>query len=163
MCSHAEADTAIFTIYNSVRAVGNMNPVVIDTEDTDNYVQAAYVANRIPGTLLLRHKNKLVDAQFLCNENMIDCIIPLHIMTGCDHTSGFYGIGKKTVADRVRKSSEARNLLASCGVSLQLTDEVAGKMTKFVVRYVYSDTKSETPAAARVLTWKSQKRRISQE
>ena len=28
-------------------------------------------------------------------------IIPLHVMTGCDHTSGFYGIGKKTVADRV--------------------------------------------------------------
>ena len=44
---------------------------------------------------------------------MIDGIIPLHIMTECDHTSGFYGIGRKAVADRVSKSAEARDLLAS--------------------------------------------------
>ena len=51
---------------------------------------------------------------------MIDGIIPLHVMTGCCHTSGFYGIGRNAVADRVSKSAEARDL-ASCGVSLQLT------------------------------------------
>ena len=95
MCSHAEADTAIFLIYNSMIASGYTNPVVVDTEDTHNY------------------------------------IIPLHVMTGCDHTSGFYGVGKKTVTDRVGKSSEARDLLSSCGESLQLSNEVTAKMTRF--------------------------------
>ena len=46
LCLHTKADTALFTIYDSIRASGYMNPVVIDTEDTDNYVQAAYVSNR---------------------------------------------------------------------------------------------------------------------
>ena len=44
---------------------------------------------------------------------MIDGIIPFNILTECDHTSGFYGIGRKAVADRVSKSAETRDLLAS--------------------------------------------------
>ena len=38
LCLHAEADTAIFTIYDSLRKSGYENPIVIDTEDTDNYI-----------------------------------------------------------------------------------------------------------------------------
>jgi hypothetical protein len=44
-CSHAEADTAMFTIYNAIRSQGYTEAVVLDTGDTDNYVQAAYVAH----------------------------------------------------------------------------------------------------------------------
>lgn len=36
-CAHAEADTALFT---KLRAEGYSEAVVIDTEDTDNHVQA---------------------------------------------------------------------------------------------------------------------------
>ena len=68
-------------------------------------------------------------------------------------------IGKKAVADRVSKSAEGRDDLASCGVSLHLTDKVIAMMTKFVIKYVYSDTKSVTPAAARASKWKSQRKK----
>ena len=81
-------------------------------------------------------------------------IIPLHIITGSDHTSSYYGIGKKAVAERVKQSSEAQNLLTSCGSSLELTKETRQKMTRFVIKYVYNDTVSSTPAEARVAKWK---------
>ena len=41
--SHAEADTAIFTIYHILCGQGCSGAVILDTEDTDNYVQAAYM------------------------------------------------------------------------------------------------------------------------
>jgi len=50
-CLHAEADTAMFTIYSVLRSDGCTAAVVLDTEDTDNYMQAAYVAQRTPGIL----------------------------------------------------------------------------------------------------------------
>ena len=56
MCKHAEADTAMFTVYSSLRQSGYCESVVIDTEDTDNYVQAAYVANTVEGSLFLSKK-----------------------------------------------------------------------------------------------------------
>ena len=159
LCLHAEADTALFTVYNNIRATGYVNPIIIDTEDTDNYVQAAYVSNKIPGCLLIKRKNTYIDAQSLCKQEMVDSIIPVHIITGSDHTSGFYGIGKKAVVDKVVKSSDARNLLASCGASLELTDETIANMSKFVIKYVYNDTSSSTPSAARAAKWRCQKKK----
>ena len=78
-------------------------------------------------------------------------------MIGSDYTSGFYGVGKKVVADRVSKSAEARNLLVSCGASLDLTDEAIANMNKFVIKYVSNDKSSITPAAARATKWRCQK------
>jgi len=48
-CLHAEADTAMFTIYSVLWSNGEEEAVVLDTEDTDNYMQAAYVAQRYQG------------------------------------------------------------------------------------------------------------------
>ena len=66
MCKHSEADTAMFTVYNALRLSGYEESVVIDTEDTDNYVQAAYDANKVEGSLFVKQKNKIIDAQSLC-------------------------------------------------------------------------------------------------
>ena len=55
--SHAEADTALFTIYNKLRENGCAGTVVIDAEDTDIYVQAAYVSQHVSGELLIKNKN----------------------------------------------------------------------------------------------------------
>ena len=58
-CFQAEADTAMFTIYSVLWSDGYTAAVVLDTEDTDNYVQAAYVAQRMPGMLCLKRKHQL--------------------------------------------------------------------------------------------------------
>ena len=54
LCMHAEADNALFYIYDSIRNTGYVKLVILDTEDTDNYVQAAYVSNRCPGSMLIK-------------------------------------------------------------------------------------------------------------
>ena len=131
LCTHCEADTAIFTIYNDIRGSGYLEPVIIDTEDTDNYVQAAYVANKVHGILLLKQKNRLIDAKCLIDSDMTDCIVPLHAITGCDHTSGFYGIGKIKVTKRVKKSPDVRKLISAVGENIMITDDDIQKLTKF--------------------------------
>ena len=111
LCLHAEADTALFTIYNSITAAGYINSEILDTDDTDSYIQDAYVSNKVSGSMLIKQKKEYINAQSLCRQGDIDTIIPLHTMTGSDQTSAFYGVGKKVVADHVSKSAEARNLL----------------------------------------------------
>ena len=107
--------------------------------------------------MLIKQKKEYINAQSLCRQEDIDTIIPLHIMTGSDHTSAFYGVGKKVVADRVSKYDEAKNLLISCGASLDLTDEAIADMSTFVIKYVYNDKNSITSAAARAAKWRCQK------
>ena len=78
----------------------------------------------------------------------VDTIIPLHILTGSDHASGYYGIGKGPVANRVSKSAEAKNMLASCGSSLELTPDIKRNMTLFTIRYIYNDKTSSSVSEA---------------
>ena len=158
-CSHAEADTAMLTIYSVLRSNSYTAAVVLDTEDTDNYVQAAYVAQKTTGILCVKRKRQLIDARCLCSEAMAASIIPLHVLTGCDHNSGFYGASKKLIADRLEKSKEPHDLLAACGTELLITEQVISDLERFVIRYVYGDTKSKTLGDARAVKWRSQKKK----
>ena len=123
-CFQAEADTAMFTVYSKLQLHGNTAPVVLDTEDTDCYVQAAYVVQMTPGILCLKHTHKLTDSRCLCSKAMSEFIIQLHVLTGCDHNSGFYGASKKLIANRLEKSNEARKLLSTCGTLLPITQKL---------------------------------------
>ena len=53
-------------------------PVVIDSEDTDVYVQAAYVAHKVPGDLLIKGKNRFVNCRSLVDESISNIIINTH-------------------------------------------------------------------------------------
>ena len=57
-------------------------------------------------------------------EEVADTIIPLHVITGRDHTSGFYGHGKKPVLEKVMMDPDARELLGRVGESLEMEDDV---------------------------------------
>ena len=46
---HLEADTMLLSAYAKVRASKYTGPVVLDCEDTDVYVQAAYVSQQVRG------------------------------------------------------------------------------------------------------------------
>lgn len=159
ICFQAEADTAIFTLYSMLRSDGYKAAVIIDTEDTDNYVQAAYVAHRTPGILCLKRKLKLIDPKQLCSKEMSEAIIPLHVLTGCDHNSGFYGVSKMLVASRIIKSEQARKLLTECGTQLSVSQKVIDDMGQFVIRFVYGDTTSKTAGEARAAKWRAQKKK----
>ena len=79
------------------------------------YVQAAYVSQQVRGDLLIKRKHALINCRALLSEEVADIIIPLHVITGSDHTSGFYGHGKKKVLEKVKINSEARELLGRVG------------------------------------------------
>ena len=53
----------MFPIYSKLWSDGYTAAVILDTEDTDNYVQAACVAQQTPGMLCLKSEQKLSDGQ----------------------------------------------------------------------------------------------------
>ncbi|KAG7157792.1 hypothetical protein Hamer_G025585 [Homarus americanus] len=87
---------------------------------------------------------------------MAACIIPLHVLTGCHHSSGFYVTNKKLMADRLQSSNEERDLLASCGTELQAPKEVLDDLEKFVFRYIYCEAKNTTLGEVRAAKWRAQ-------
>ena len=80
-----------------------VDSVIIDSEDTDVYVQAAYVSLQGEGELFMKHKSSLYNCSQTLDEDTAKVIIPLQILTGCEYISGFYGHGKKAILDKVQK------------------------------------------------------------
>ena len=85
----------MLTAYANIRQYGYSHQVVIDTEDTHVYVQAAQVSQQVKEDLCIRRKGSFVICRNMLPENIAKIIIPAHVITGTDHTSGFFGHGKK--------------------------------------------------------------------
>ena len=90
-----EADTAMITIYGALRETGYEEAVMVDSEDTDVYVQAAYVSHHTPRMLCIKKNHQVMLRRSICNEEFAEVILPLHVLTRCDNNSGFYGHRKK--------------------------------------------------------------------
>ena len=159
--SHAEADTMMIFIYSQLRAHGLEKLVVIDSEDTDVYVQSAFVAHKLSGLRIYKNavENNYVNCEKLCSSEMAEIIIQLHALTGCDSNSAFFGHGKNKIFDTAKSSEEARTLLKSCGSSLDISKSTIDDLTKFIL--VYNDRQSKSPTEARVKKWKSFKKKKS--
>ena len=110
--------------------------VLIDSEDTDVFVQSGYVSHQLQGDLLIKHKHAIINCSSMFTQEVADIIIPLHSITGSDHTSGFYGHGKKKVLDKVMTDPEARKLLGRVGESLLLEEEVKTDMKAFALSII---------------------------
>ena len=133
---HPEADTIMLSAYAKLRNGGYTGPVVLDCEDTDVYVQAAYVSQKVTGDLLIKRKHVLINSRAMLSKEVADIIIPLHVITGSDHISGFYGHRKKKVLAKVVSDPEARKLLRRVGENLQLEEDVRADMKSFVLSIV---------------------------
>ena len=90
---------------------------------------------------------------------MAASIIPFHVITGCDYNSGFYGVNKKVVSDRIQSRKEAYDLLASFGTAHTTSKGVLDYLEKFAMRYVYCDTEKMTRAELRTAKWRAQKKK----
>ena len=58
--------------------------VVLDSEDTDVYVQAAFLSHQ-----LMKRKHPLFSCEAMLPKEVAN-IFPVHNITGSGHTSGFY-------------------------------------------------------------------------
>ena len=80
---------------------------------------------------------------------MIHCIKPLHVITGCDQVSGFYGKGKGVLFERVRKSDRAKEQLEHCGEDEELEEICVQELLTLTREVVYGDSISRSMAQAR--------------
>ena len=130
-CEHTEADTIMFYIYSQIRRIDIHSLVVIDTEDTDVIVLAAYVAHNVDGVLAMKRRQNIIDCRSLCPHDIAAILLALHVHSGSDTTSAFFGHGKKSVYAKGTCTEDARTLLASVGKKLPITQEVLDNMSRF--------------------------------
>ena len=135
-------------LYSRIREMNQLCPVLIDSEDADVVVLCAYAASVIDGELYIKRKNATINCKELCSKEMTKIVIPLHIVTGCDVTSSFFGIGKITVWKRVQKSKEARELLSNLSQD---------NLNRFTIKYIYNDKSSNSLGEMRAQKWKRMK------
>ena len=58
---HPDSDTMMLSVYAKLR-MGNINgAVVLDSEDTDVYVQAAYLSQQLPCDLIIKYKHVFIN------------------------------------------------------------------------------------------------------
>ena len=67
--SQGEADTITLSAYVALRSSGYTNPVVIDAEDTDVYIQATTTSHDIPGILCIKKGAVIFFCRGMCTED----------------------------------------------------------------------------------------------
>ena len=149
----------LLSAYAKLRSENYTGAVVIDSEDTDVYAQAAYVSHQLGGDLLIKRKHELINCKAMGSKDVADIIIPLYVITGSDHTSGFYGYGKKLVLKKMINDSGARELLGRVGERLELQDSVKADMKAFVISNIYGESADVTCGQARASKWHKLKKK----
>lgn len=157
--NHAEADTMLLSAYAHLRMKGTVHDVVLDSEDTDVFVQASYVAQNVPGNLFIKHNRSFVMCSAMLPPEVAKVIIAAHAISGSDHTSGFYGHGKKSIMKVIVSDEEARDLLENVGFTPDLPIHVAEEMESFVLTKMYGGKPGSTCAQVRADKWRKQKRK----
>ena len=87
----SQADTVLFSAFAVLRESGCTGPVVIDAVDTDAYVVAAVLWQKLAGMICIKRKQETIFCRGPLGDEMADCVVQLHCMNGCDANSGFYG------------------------------------------------------------------------
>ena len=68
--------TMLLCAYAKLRTENYKEVVVLDSEDTDVYVQAAYVSHQLQGTLLVKRKSEFISCSAMLSEDVANIIIP---------------------------------------------------------------------------------------
>ena len=79
--NQCEANSIILSFYIVLRSSGYSDHVVIDTEDTDVYIQAAAISHDVPDIICIKKKKQLIFCRRMCSdENNAKCLLPFHVM-----------------------------------------------------------------------------------
>lgn len=93
---------------------------------------------------------------------MSNVIVQLHVATGCDSISAFYGHGKKSIKQQAMKSEDIYNLLKDVGSYLPITADIVTKLLHFTLKIVYNEHSCTSLGKARALKWLKMKRKSIQ-
>ena len=102
----------MLSFYAAVRSFGCSNPVVINADDTNVYIQAAAISYDIPGIICVKKTKKFLSYRGMCTDGDIaKCLISFQVMTDCEAKSCFYVHGKTLLYEKMVKDLEACRLL----------------------------------------------------
>ena len=72
--------------------------------------EADIVSHQLQGKMLIKGKNEFISSSAVLSEDVANMIIPLRLITGSDHTPGFYVPAKKLLQKMI-SDPEARELV----------------------------------------------------
>ena len=139
-CHQTEADTKMFYYAAILSDSHPTTPIIIDAEDTDVYVIAAQAAHELEASLLMyKTGGDIYYCKDFCTKEVAEIIIPLHVITGCDTTSGFYYKTKASICKQSIASEETYNLLRGLGDKVNLKLSQYSKLEQFILKGVYGE------------------------
>ena len=103
-------------MYKQACENGWQGTVVIDSDNTNAHVQGCYISNNVDTEI--DKKKSCLDCRSFVSNLIAKVIIQVDIMTSSDYNSGFDGYRKKSVMQKLTKSSEAKEHLCRCCGSL---------------------------------------------
>ena len=74
---HPEADTMLLSAYAKLSAGNYTGAVVLDSGDTDVYLQADYISQHLRGDLLIKRKHRFINTAIPCSRKRLH-IYPCH-------------------------------------------------------------------------------------
>jgi len=129
---HLEADTMLLSAYAKLMADNNKEVVILDSEDR-RVCASSICLTSTSRKLLIKHKKEYISCSAMLSDDVANIIIPVHVITGSDHTSAFFGHGKNVLQKVIRLVIQRKgNSLNRC-VGDELRDEVKAAMKTFVL------------------------------
>ena len=83
----------MFFIIHALRKTGCDETIIIDAENTEVIALSWFVANKENRLLGIKSKKSTYNCQKLCSPELATIIVQLHVLTGSDTTSSFFGRG----------------------------------------------------------------------
>ena len=88
-------------------------------------------------------------------------IIQFHVLTGCDSTSYFYGVGKIKLFQKIMKNTNILQLISNLGHKVSADDNAIKNCAIFIQTVLYNGISKETYMKAKIQLYNNQKTKNS--
>ena len=136
---HPAADTMLLSAHAKLLYCGYVGIVVVDSEDTDVYVQSEYVSHALEGDLHIKRKGSYISCDTMLQKNIANVIITIHISQEAIMNQDMMGT-VKSVIEKVLSGPNMSHLFEGVGKELKLSDEVRSSLKSFELSSVYCES-----------------------
>ena len=149
---HEEADTRLLLHAKHASDTGDHSSVVIRSPDTDVAIICLRFSGDVPNLYFQTGKRNLqriisIDSMVqVLGTDVCKALIGLHVYSGCDSTSAFYGKGKKKAYDVMESDPKFLQCFASLGESFTASPELVEVLEEFTCT-LYGDTSKDINAS----------------
>ena len=136
-CDHEEADTRLFL--HAAHASQSHDTIMIKSPDTDVAIIFIALSSKLKGNHIFltgtKNKERLLDISKIASDmgpDVASALIGLHVFTGCDTTSAFYGKGKKRAFNLVYQNQAYIEAFCELGKRFVISSELLCVLEQFV-------------------------------